>query len=86
MPLNHILKNKLLLQKNFHVQEESMNDWPFWMFEENIKIVNSIIEEENKNQKAQEKEQQKSMPNFDPNSIMRDASNIGSNLPNIPKF
>ncbi len=23
-----------------------MNEWPFWMFEENIKIVNEITQEE----------------------------------------
>ena len=46
MPLKHILKNKLLLQKHFHTQEVSMDEWPYWMFEENINIVNEIIEDE----------------------------------------
>ena len=49
MPLKHILKNKLLLQKHFHTQEISMDEWPFWMFEENIKMVNEIVEEEESN-------------------------------------
>jgi hypothetical protein len=80
MPLKHILKNKLLLQKHFHVQEISMDEWPFWMFEENIKIVNEISEEEETSRKKQEKEQQSSMPNFDPNSMLNNMKN------NIPKF
>ena len=33
-----------------------MDDWPFWMFEENIKIVNQIFEEEDKTRKQIEEE------------------------------
>lgn len=81
MPLKHILKNKLLLQKHFHTQEEAMDNWPYWMFEENIKIVNEIVEEEEKNKKTEEEAQHKNMPNFDANSMMKNASNMTSNLP-----
>ena len=45
MPLTGILKNKLLLQKPYGTQELSMDNWPYWMLEENIKIGNEIIEE-----------------------------------------
>jgi hypothetical protein len=45
-PLTNLLRNKLLLQKNFHTQEISINEWPFWMFEENIKLINELNEEE----------------------------------------
>lgn len=45
MPLTGILKNKLLLQKQYGTQEISMDNWPYWMLEENIKIGNEIIEE-----------------------------------------
>jgi hypothetical protein len=83
MPLKHILKNKLLLQKHFHTQEYAMDEWPFWMFEENIKLVNEIVEEEDSSRKKQEQEQQKGMPNFDANSMMKNASNMSNN---IPKF
>jgi hypothetical protein len=83
MPLKHILKNKLLLQKHFHTQEYAMDEWPFWMFEENIKLVNEIVEEEDSSRKKQEQDQQKGMPNFDANSMMRNASNMSNN---IPKF
>ena len=51
------------------------------MFEENIKLVNEIIEEEESHRKKEEESQQKSMPNFDANSMMRNASNMTSNLP-----
>jgi hypothetical protein len=85
MPLKHILKNKLLLQKHFHTQEEAMDKWPFWMFEENIKLVNEISEEEEKNRKNQEEGQNNSMGNFDTNSVMKSASNMTNNI-SIPKF
>ena len=61
----------------------AMDEWPFWMFEENIKLVNEIIEEEEKDRKKQEQEQSKGMPNFDSGSMMRNASNFSNS---IPKF
>ena len=70
-----------MLQKHFHTQEVSMDDWPFWMFEENIKLVNEIVEEEDNNRKKDEEGQQKNMPNFDANSMMRNASNMTNNMP-----
>ena len=68
-----------MLQKHFHTQEESMDRWPFWMFEENIKIVNEIAEEEEKQKKQDEQGQNASMP--DTNSMMRNASNMTNNMP-----
>lgn len=68
-----------MLQKHFHTQEESMDRWPFWMFEENIKIVNEIAEEEEKQKKQDEQGQSASMP--DTNSMMRNASNMTNNMP-----
>jgi len=56
-----------------------MDRWPFWMFEENIKIVNEIAEEEEKQRKQDEDGQRVSMP--DTNSMMRNASNMTSNMP-----
>ena len=57
--LTNLLKNKLLLQRNYHLQESAIDDWPFWMFEENIKIVNDITtEEEEMSQKQQDESTQ----------------------------
>ena len=81
MPLKHILKNKLLLQKHFHLQEWAMDQWPFWMFEENINLVNEIQEEEETKRKKDEEAQQKGMPNFDANGMMKSASNMTNNMP-----
>jgi len=76
MPLKHILKNKLLLQKHFHTQEWAMDNWPFWMLEENVKLVNEIMEEEESNRKRDEESQQKGMP--DTNAMMKNASSMGN--------
>lgn len=83
MPLTHILKNKLQLQKHFHLQEFAIDSWPFWMLEENVKLVNEILEEEEKNQKKGEEEHSKSMPNY--NGMMKNASDMSSNF-KMPNF
>jgi hypothetical protein len=33
-----------------------MDEWPFWMFEENIKIVNQIFDDEDSQRKKFEEE------------------------------
>jgi hypothetical protein len=76
--LNSLLKNKLLLQKNYHLQESAINDWPFWMLEENIKIVNELTEEEEKQKKRQEDDQQKNSPNFNPSSYMNSMNSMAN--------
>jgi hypothetical protein len=78
MPLKPLLKNKLLLQKHYHVNEFCIDEWPFWLLEENIKIVNQLTEEEEKQKKKQEEEQGKGMPNFNPGSDMNNMSNMAS--------
>jgi len=56
-----------------------MDNWPFWMFEENIKLVNEIIEEEDKQRKQDEDSQRSGMP--DTSSMMKNASSMTNNLP-----
>ena len=72
-----------MLQKHFHTQEAAMDDWPFWMLEENIKIVNEIVEEEDNQRKKEAEGHQQSMP--DTNSMMKNASNMTNNI-SMPKF
>jgi hypothetical protein len=78
MPLTSLLKNKLLLQKHYHTQEWAMDEWPFWMLEENIKIVNELAEEEERHKKKDEEKQMSSMPNFNPSSYMNQMSGMAS--------
>lgn len=70
-----------MLQKHFNLQEVSIDEWPFWMLEENISIVNEIVEEEENSRKKQEEAQNKQMPNMDPNSMMRNMQSMTSNIP-----
>jgi hypothetical protein len=51
------------------------------MFEENIKIVNEIIEEENKEQEKNREQQEGSTPKFDTSSISRSMSDMTSKMP-----
>lgn len=53
-----------------------MDDWPFWMFEENIKIANEIIEEKEKNRKKQEEGQKQQMPNMNPSQYTNSMSSL----------
>ena len=76
--LNSLLKNKLLLQKNYHLQEDAIDKWPFWMLEENIKIVNELTEEEERQRKKQEDDQQKNTPNFNPSSYMNSMNSMAN--------
>lgn len=66
------------MQKNYHLQEESIDRWPYWMLEEVIKIVNEITSEEEKEKKRQEEEQNKSMPNFNPSSYISGMSGMAN--------
>ena len=75
-PLSSLLKNKLLLQKNYHLQESSIDLWPFWLLEENIKIVNELTEEEEKQRKKEDSSQK--MPNFNPSSVMNNMSSMAN--------
>ena len=76
MPLRPLLKNKLLLQKHYNVNEYSLDLWPFWVLEENISIINEITEEEENQRKKEEEKSQGNVPNFNPGSYMRDIGNM----------
>ena len=78
MPFQNILKNKLQLFKQLHITETDINEWPFYVLEENIKLINEMNEEENKEKKKQEDGQKSSMPNFNPSSYMKGLGGIGN--------
>ena len=55
-----------------------MDYWPFWMFEENIKLVNQLIEEEERQRKTEEDKQKTNMPNMNTSSMMSGMSSIAN--------
>jgi ABC-type lipoprotein export system ATPase subunit len=86
MPLTDLLKNKLLIAKHYPgFTEQDMNMWPFWQFEENIKIINELHEEEKKEQEKQSAEQNKNMPNMNADKYMKQMGNMQNSF-KPPKF
>ncbi len=53
-----------------------MDLWPYWMFEENIRIVNELTEEEEKKNKKEEGLNK--MPNFNPSSMMNNMNSMAN--------
>jgi len=53
-----------------------MDDWPFWLLEENIKVANKIIEDKEKNRKTEEDKQKTQMPNMDTSSMTNNMSSM----------
>jgi hypothetical protein len=54
----------------------ALDQWPFWMLEENISIINEMVEEEEKERKGQEEYQGQSMPNFNPSQYMNQMNSM----------
>jgi len=64
------------LIKEFNFDEIAMDDWPFWLFEENIKEANKKIEEAERHRKNEEDKQKTQMPNINPSQYTNSASNM----------
>ena len=78
MPLISILETKLILQEKYHCNEFAIDLWPYWMFEEYIKIINRLAEKEEQQRKRQEKDQQKNMPSMNTSSLMNSFSSMAN--------
>ena len=80
MHLKGLLKNKILIYKNFNGigGDATIDAWPYWLLEENIKIMNELSEDEDKEKKKQEGDQSKQMGNFSPNSYMKGMDSMSS--------
>lgn len=78
IPLQAILSNKMDLVKEFNYSEITMDDWPFWLFEENIKIANKKIEDSEKHRKSEEEKQKVNMPNINPSQYMSGMSSMAN--------
>lgn len=86
MPLTDLLKIKILIQRDdAHINEGVIDEWPFYILEENIKIITELNEERRKAEEKQSAEQQQSynLPKYDSNSMMNNVNNM---MKNIPKF
>lgn len=78
IPLQALLNNKIDLIKEFHFNEISIDDMPFFLFEEYIKLANKKIEDQEKHRKSEEEKQKVNMPNLNPNQYMSGMNNMAS--------
>lgn len=73
LPFRSILENKLLILKHYTgFCEEDLDNQSYFVFEEYIKIINDMVQEEKKRQTDSDKEQEKnkSGSNFNPSKLM----------------
>lgn len=75
MPLTYLLKNSLILSKDWNLDGFYVESLPFWLFEERIKIINQINEEENNNT-----EESTSNSKFNPNEVMNNMNSMVKNF------
>ena len=66
------------------MQESAIDSWPFWLLEENIKLVNELSEEEDSSRKKQEGDQAKGMPDYD--GMMKNMSTPNFGNFSMPSF
>lgn len=82
--IRNLVRNKLNICKEYHIQPSEIDRMPFYEYEYMLEDINADIKEQEKRQKEEEKKYGNvSTPNY--NQMMRNAS---SNLPkfNMPKL
>lgn len=79
LPLETILQNKLLISKHYGFTEYDLDNQVYFLFEEYIKIINKLVEEENKKQKEENNQNEsKQTGGFNPSKIMSGMSGMMS--------
>lgn len=73
-----LIKSKVSLAKNFHIQPSEIDKMPYWEYEYFIDAVNDNIKEENE---ASEKQEDAYKSKYNANKIM---SNAKSSMPKMP--
>lgn len=79
--IQNLVQNKVYITKNFHIQPSEIERMPYWEYEQTLKIINKMVEEENKQQEEQNKD-------FNPNSYKSSYRSMMSNMSrnNFSKF
>ena len=65
--IENLITNKVHLAKNFHIQPSEIDKMPMWEYEMFMKILNNVVDEENKKQKSE-------MDKYDINSYKKMAN------------
>lgn len=79
-----MVQNKARLAYSCRTQPSEVDRMPYWEYEEYLKSMQDIIEEENKRQ--EEAEKGKSSRQYNPNSYQRQAQRSMPKMPSAPRM
>ena len=83
--IENLVRNKVALVRNFHIQPSEIDRMPYWEYEYFTKFANEMIEEENKQQKEGSEDYSMESMERKSNSMMRNASSQFK-MPKMPSI
>lgn len=83
--IENLVRNKVALVRNFHIQPSEIDRMPYWEYEYFTKFANEMIEEENKQQKEGNEDYSMDAMERKSNSMMRNASSQFK-MPKMPSI
>lgn len=83
--IENLVRNKVALVRNFHIQPSEIDRMPYWEYEYFTKFANEMIEEENKQQKEGNEDYSMDAMERRSNSMMKNASS-NFKMPKMPSF
>lgn len=78
-----MVRNKLYICKEWHIQPSEINVMPFYEYEQILQEINIVQKEQEKRQQQQEKQQNSMMKGFNPSTMMNSFRNTTNNLPGM---
>lgn len=83
--IENLVRNKVALVRNFHIQPSEIDRMPYWEYEYFTKFANEMIEEENKQQKEGSEDYSMESMERRSNNMMRNASSQFK-MPKMPSI
>lgn len=81
--LKNLVKNKLYICREYHIQPSEIDRMQYWEYEWLTDDIKEITKEQEKQQKEQQKESESLKSSFNPNNMMR---NVSNSMPSMPKI
>ena len=78
--VRNLVKNKLYLCRDYHIQPSEIDRMPFFEYEYMLEDVKQIQKEQEKEQERQQKEQDNMRHSMNPNTMMR---GMQQSMPNM---
>lgn len=82
--LRNLVKNKLFICREYHIQPSEIDNMQYWEYEWYTDNIKEINKEQEKQQKAQEKEHEAMRSSMNPSSMMRNISSAMPKMPSMP--